>query len=309
MMQREERTCPKFRTQWSLLLKLLAFFLVLMGCRGLTGISEAQGLSKGDIHLSATTIAQGELGLVSVEVKEGETPRVWWQDHEVIMISNGPERRWQGFLGVDLNGAPGRYPLLVKAFPEGREEAVMIDVVKKDRGVRRLTLPKGMVDLDAKGLERVRKESKILKEALEAPVSTPLWRGPFLRPIEGEIVGPFGRRSIINDQPRAPHSGVDLKAREGTPVKAMNHGRVVLTADHFFSGKSVVIDHGGGILSMYFHLDKIMVKNDHEVTKGQPIGLVGATGRATGPHLHLGVRINEARVDPLSLIELSRGLE
>jgi len=148
-----------------------------------------------------------------------------------------------------------------------------------------------------------------MKEALDAPVSIPLWRGPFLRPIEGEIVGPFGRRSIINDQPRASHSGVDMKAQEGTPVKSMNDGRVVLTVDHFFSGKSVIIDHGGGILSMYFHLDKIMVKNDHEVTKGQPIGLVGATGRATGPHLHLGVRINGARVDPLGLIELSKGLE
>ena len=196
-----------------------------------------------------------------------------------------------------------------EALSRAREKRVMIKVVKKDRGVRRLTLPKKMVDLDAQTLERVREESKVMKEALDAPVSIPMWNGPFLKPVEGEVVGPFGRRSIINDQPRAPHSGVDLKAPQGTPVKAMNRGRVILTADHFFSGKSVVIDHGGGILSMYFHLHEIMVKINDETTKGQTIGLVGATGRATGAHLHLGVRVNGARVDPLSLTELSRELE
>jgi len=309
MMKRRDKTRRKSPMPRRSVLKLLVFFLVVMGYGALTGTPEIQGFSSADIHLSANAVAQGGVALVVVDGKEGETRRVWWQDHEVFLIPNGSERLWQGFLGVDLNAAPGRYPLVVKALPEGREETVMIDVVKKDRGTRRLTLPKGMVDLDAEALERVRKESRIMKEALDAPVSIPLWRGPFIRPIEGEIVGPFGRRSIINDQPRAPHSGVDLTAPEGTPVKAMNHGRVVLTVNHFFTGKSVVIDHGGGILSMYFHLDKILVKRDHEVKKGEPIGLVGATGRATGPHLHLAVRINGARVDPLSLTELSKELE
>ncbi|MBU2497699.1 MAG: M23 family metallopeptidase [Proteobacteria bacterium] len=290
-------------------MKIFAILAMLMGCQGLNGIPEARGLSEGKIHLSSNTIAQGDLGLIRVDGRRGETPRIWWMDQEVLMIPDGEGMRWQGFLGVDLNSAPGTYPLLVRPFPEAREKRVMIKVVKKDRGVRRLTLPKKMVDLDAQTLERVKEESKVLNEALDTPASSPMWNGPFLRPVEGEVVGPFGRRSIINDQPRAPHSGVDLKAPQGTPVKAMNRGRVILTADHFFSGKSVVIDHGGGILSMYFHLDKTMVKINDETTKGQTIGLVGATGRATGAHLHLGIRVNGARVDPLSLTELSRGLE
>lgn len=143
----------------------------------------------------------------------------------------------------------------------------------------------------------------------QAPTSETVWQGSFLRPLDGEVVGPFGRRSIINDQPRSPHSGVDFKAGRGTPVRAMNHGTVVLTEDRFFAGRSVVLDHGGGVLSMYFHLEKILVQNDQFVEKGQVVGLVGATGRATGPHLHLGIRINGARVDPLGLMSLSKDLE
>ncbi|MBW1862211.1 MAG: M23 family metallopeptidase, partial [Deltaproteobacteria bacterium] len=124
-----------------------------------------------------------------------------------------------------------------------------------------------------------------------------------------KLVGPFGRRSIINDQPRSPHSGVDLKGKRGTPIKAANNGKVALTGNHFFSGKSVVIDHGGGIQSMYFHLDKIMAKEGQTIIKGQVIGLVGSTGRSTGPHLHWGMRVNGARVDPLMLTGLSQQIE
>ncbi len=267
------------------------------------------GLSERDIHLSSRTIAQGELGLISVEVQEGQAPQVLWMDQEVPMVPDAQERRWQGFLGVDLNSTPGKHRLIVKTLRAGREKVLTIEVVKKHRGVRRLTLPKEMVELDPPTLERAKKESEIMKEALQPRFKTPLWRGPFIMPVEGEVVGTFGMTSIINNQPRAPHSGVDLKADPGIPVQAINHGKVVLTDDHFFSGKSVVIDHGGGILSMYFHLDEIMVKQDDQITKGQPIGRVGATGRATGAHLHLGIRINGARVDPLSLTALSRQLE
>ncbi len=147
-----------------------------------------------------------------------------------------------------------------------------------------------------------------MKQLWETPPSAPLWNGPFLRPISGKVMTPFGPRSIINNQPRAPHSGVDLKAKKGTPVRATNDGRVALASDYFFSGRSVVIDHGGGIQSMYFHLERILVQQDEMVTKGHIIGLVGSSGRATGPHLHWGIRINGARVDPLRLLSVSKRL-
>ena len=102
---------------------------------------------------------------------------------------------------------------------------------------------------------------------------------------------------------------MDLRGAAGTPVKATNRGRITLTDEHFFSGRSVVIDHGGEILSMYFHLEKILVQSGEIVEKGQVIGLVGSTGRASGPHLHWGVRLNGVRIDPLVLLDISRQLE
>ena len=270
---------------------------------------EVMGRAEPKVTLSTTTISQGQLGLITVEVSEDGMPEVNWMGKTVHLAPDEKKGTWQGFIGADLRQKPGRYPLLVKALSSGKEKRLEIEVEKKRYGVRRLTVPKEMVDLDAKTVERVKQEAKIMNALWQAPASEAFWQGSFVRPLDGDVVGSFGRSSIINNQPRSPHSGVDLRGDKGTPVKAINHGRVVLTADHFFPGRSVVIDHGGGILSMYFHLEKILVKQDQKVEKGQVVGLVGATGRATGPHLHLGIRINGARVDPLSLVTLSEQLE
>jgi murein DD-endopeptidase MepM/ murein hydrolase activator NlpD len=108
----------------------------------------------------------------------------------------------------------------------------------------------------------------------------------------------FGARRFFNDQPRSPHSGIDLRAAAGTPVHAVGAGTVVLAAEHFFGGNSVYIDHGGGLISVSMHLSRMLVKQGERVTPGQVIGEVGATGRVTGPHLHFGVRWHGARVDP-----------
>ncbi|MBW1951325.1 MAG: M23 family metallopeptidase, partial [Deltaproteobacteria bacterium] len=105
---------------------------------------------------------------------------------------------------------------------------------------------------------------------------------------------------------RSPHSGVDLKASEGTPVRASSDGIVALVAEHYFAGKSVYLDHGGGIVSMYFHLSQVRVRQDDRIRKGEVIGLVGKTGRATGPHLHWGVRVAGSRVDPFSVVKIFR---
>jgi len=265
-------------------------------------------LSWPGVRLSPSEIPQGDPALIRVELKQGETPHVWWMEREVYLVRGG-QTRWYGVLGVDLKTKPGTYPLVVKVSPGPAETKLDVTVVAKDRGVRRLTLPKAMVDLDEPTLERVRMESAVMDKVLAAPATPPAWRGPFRRPVEGSVVGPFGQGSVINEAPRSPHSGVDLKGERGTPVVAMNHGRVVLVADHFFSGRSVVIDHGGAVQSMYFHLDKVLVQEGDVVATGDVIGLLGATGRATGPHLHLGVRVNGARVDPLALVSISENME
>jgi murein DD-endopeptidase MepM/ murein hydrolase activator NlpD len=216
---------------------------------------------------------------------------------------------WLGFFAADLKVKPGVYPLVVRIPSAGVRKQFNITVRGKDFGVRNLTLPKELVELDPASLERVKREAAIMKEALEAPPTAPQWKGPFVKPLSGEVVGTFGQASIINGMPRSPHSGVDLKAEKGTPVTSINSGRVVLTGNHFFNGLFVVVDHGGAVLSMYFHLDKILAQQGEQVARGQVVGLVGATGRATGPHLHFGIRINGARVDPMQFIKVNETVE
>jgi hypothetical protein len=273
------------------------------------GISDITALTKSDIYISSTRIPQGDLGLIRIRAKENETPYVIWNDKDIHLVQGLDKTDWIGFLAVDLTEEPGLYSGVARIPDSGWERWFQIEVATKDYGTRRLSLPKNMVDPDPETLKRVKIESEKMVALWEAQGSNPVWEGSFLRPVPGKVVGTFGRKSVINDQLRSPHSGVDMRGRKGSPVKAANRGIVSLTGDHFFSGKSIVLDHGGEILSMYFHLDMIQVKTGDMVEKGQIIGLIGATGRATGPHLHFGVRINGARIDPLRLIAVSKELE
>jgi murein DD-endopeptidase MepM/ murein hydrolase activator NlpD len=182
-------------------------------------------------------------------------------------------------------------------------------VEKTDFGIQKLSLPSSMVDLDAKTLERVNQEARQLEALLQVFRDERLWRGAFIRPVEGELSGAFGLSRIINGQRRSPHTGIDLRAEEGSPVLACNSGMVALADQLFFSGKSVILDHGWGLYSMYFHLSEIRVKEEDRVSKGAMLGRVGSTGRSTKPHLHWGIRMNGARVDPLSLLAVTKTAE
>ena len=133
-----------------------------------------------------------------------------------------------------------------------------------------------------------------------------LWNEPFKVPIPGETGTNFGHRRIFNGQPRAPHAGADLHAATGTPIHATNRGRVVLAKHLFFTGNTVILDHGLGVYSLYAHLSRIEVKRGVMVSSGQLLGLAGATGRVTGPHLHWGMRVQGARVDPFTLVEIGK---
>jgi murein DD-endopeptidase MepM/ murein hydrolase activator NlpD len=224
----------------------------------------------------------------------------------------GRNRTYEGLLGVDLNTGPATYELKVVATDGNRmvyTSALLLKVEKVDFKTQTLSLPTPMVDLDAQILERVNREEKRLQVLFEGYREERLWRGAFARPVPGGTITAFGLRRIINGQPRGPHSGVDLRGEEGTPVLACNSGIVALVDQLFFSGKSVILDHGWGIYSMYFHLSEALVREGDKVSAGVTLGRVGATGRSTGPHLHWGVRINGARVDPLALLRLTEHLQ
>ena len=170
----------------------------------------------------------------------------------------------------------------------------------------RLRVPQRYVDLSPADEARAAKETARLA-ALFRTVTTPrLWQGAFRAPLEGvEPSSSFGRRRVLNDQPRSPHTGVDMGAPTGTPIHAMQRGRVVLDGGLFFSGRTVVLDHGLGLFSLYAHLSESRVATGRLVEAGEVIGLVGATGRVTAPHLHWAVRIGDARVNGLDLLPLA----
>jgi murein DD-endopeptidase MepM/ murein hydrolase activator NlpD len=151
----------------------------------------------------------------------------------------------------------------------------------------------------------VKAEQKQVRRVLGLTSDERFWGGRFVEPVHGVIAGAFGRKRLINGQPRSPHSGEDISAPMGAEVVATNDGVVRSVVNHFFSGKGVFVDHGFGLHSMYFHLSETLVEQGQPVQRGQVIGKVGASGRATGPHLHWGIRLNGARVDPYSLVKLS----
>ncbi len=219
------------------------------------------------------------------------------------------ERMYAGLLGLDIDDRPGRHDLTLEVvYPQRTERRrLSVTVLKEDYPVQRLTLPSSMVDLDTKTLVRVKAEADVIRRAFGSVVPHPLWKEVFRVPVAGKPSGRFGSRRVMNGQPKRPHSGEDIAAPEGEAVSVMNDGIVRLTMDHFFTGKGVIVDHGLGLFSMYFHLSRVDVEQGQTITKGRVIGAVGSTGRATGPHLHWGVRLNGARVDPYSLLTLPFG--
>ena len=211
-----------------------------------------------------------------------------------------------GLLGIDMQDEPGAYELAVevKRGEQAKQLSFNVLVTKEKFAVEHLTLPKEKVDLDEKATARWKAEQEQVREALAENSRLKLWHSDFLEPVTGKRTGIFGSVRIMNGKPRNPHNGEDIGAPMGTDVAATNDGVVRLTVDHIFSGRGVFVDHGMGFYSMYFHLSEILVKDGDLVKAGQIIGKVGATGRATGPHLHWGVKLNGARVNPYSLLDL-----
>ncbi|MFO0779515.1 MAG: peptidoglycan DD-metalloendopeptidase family protein [Nitrospira sp.] len=197
-----------------------------------------------------------------------------------------------GLLGIDLQDEPGTHELTVelKQGEQSRTFSYSVTVVKEKFHVEHLSLPKDKVDLDEKAVARWKAEQEQIKTGLAVDSRARLWQPGFIEPVNGRRTGIFGSVRIMNGQPRNPHNGEDISAPFGTPVAATNDGVVRLTVEHFFSGKGIFLDHGLGFYSMYFHLSEVLVKEGDVVKAGQIVGRVGATGRATGPHLHWSAR-------------------
>jgi murein DD-endopeptidase MepM/ murein hydrolase activator NlpD len=225
---------------------------------------------------------------------------------KVIFYPRGGRLEWVGLAGIDLETKPGRYTLSGTASVEGRAPqtfARSLRVSPKSFPAQRIKVEEKYVTLASEDSKRVEEETRRLETLWETDSVSKLWQGPFLKPVASDLSSGFGRRRIVNNKPRSPHSGVDLKADTGTPILAANSGRVALAEDLFFSGKTLVLDHGQGLYTFYGHCSKLIASKGDVVKKGETIAEVGSTGRVTGPHLHWACRIGGARVDPIKLTD------
>ena len=285
---------------------LLIFVTVLML---LTGRVASAG-NHLQVESSLKVVKQGDVCLVSVLGPASSKPVfVEFQGGRFPLVFSEQRRTYEGLIGIDMNTRPSTYEMKILAKGGGSDiyfSGLTLQVERVDFGTEELWLPSSMVDLDAKTLDRVNKEERQLASLFRKSREERLWAGAFVCPVEGELSGVFGMGRIINGHRRSPHTGVDLRAKEGAPVLACNGGEVVLVKPLFFSGKSVILDHGWGFYSMYFHLSEVLVKEGNRVGKGTHLGRVGSTGRSTGPHLHWGMRMSGTRVDPFSLLKLGQ---
>jgi murein DD-endopeptidase MepM/ murein hydrolase activator NlpD len=227
-------------------------------------------------------------------------------DREIPLVPIRDGAAWSGLIGVDLETAPGTYPVQIAAQSADARPLTgthPLAVAARRFPTRRLQVAPVYVEPPAAEIKRIAADTARL-DALFKTTTGQALPGRFEAPIAAAPQDTFGARSIFNGQSRSPHTGVDFRAPTGTPIAAPAAAVVVLADDLFFTGQTVALDHGLGLISVMAHLSKIAVRVGDAVQPGDVVGEVGATGRATGPHLHWSVRLNGARVDPMSLIEV-----
>ncbi|MBI4371642.1 MAG: M23 family metallopeptidase [Elusimicrobia bacterium] len=261
------------------------------------------------LSVESRAVRPGEVLLVVVEGADPVAPpSASLRGKDLSFFPGASTGTWLALAALDLDASTGPARLeAVLRDPAGRAARTQKTLfVRAARfPIEALSVPEGYVTLPKSDLERAESEAAALHRLFARPQAPRLFEGAFAPPIPGAAAASgFGRRRVFNGQPRAPHSGADLRAKTGAPVRAPAAGRAALAGTLFFSGKTVVLDHGLGLTTLYAHLSRILVQPGDPIRKGQLIGRVGATGRVTGPHLHWALKLGEARVDPYSLLAL-----
>ncbi len=261
------------------------------------------------MKVSAAVSAQGSL--VLAEILAPKSPPAFssdW-DGQAMPLWRETEKSptWHGLIGIDLEKPPGRYEWKI-SWPGTQGNvltcSVLITVHAGKFPTERLNVEKQFVQPDPEQQKRAEEDQKKMRAIYDTVTPERLWDGKFLLPLKDVTTGGnFGRRRILNGEARSPHAGVDFPAAAGTPVFASQSGKVVLAENLYYSGNTVVLDHGYGIYTLYAHLSVIGVQAGDMVKAAAEIGKVGATGRVTGPHLHWGLTIDHARVNAMQIAQ------
>ena len=294
-----------------LVFPLLVFFIPFTSEFG----SVRGGGALPETTLNAEAVDQGDVYVVTIRAPERATP-IGGLFHDSQFYFYEFEGSFVALIGAPVTTNPGTHLIRIDMETDrGRLRSYFLPAVvrSKEFGVSRITLPPDMVDYTPEVLKRIKKEAAMVRELTHGPGDesgdTRLWEGGFTLPVKSRVTSAFGRKRFLNNKPRSPHSGVDLRARTGTPVMAPNSGVVALIGDHYLTGLTVVVDHGLGLFSLYYHLSGVEVAKGEYMEKGSILGLAGSSGRSTGAHLHWGATLHGVRVDPMSLVEVTGALE
>lgn len=247
-------------------------------------------------ELPQSSPVPGGVAVVPIAVNDDSVPTVLFDGQRVLTLRE--HQQWHAVVGLPLTLAPGMHTLEIRL--GGTPTQTSFRVAPKKYETQHLTIAnKRHVEPSAEDQVRIARDNQMINRAFATWSETLADTLRFDTPAKGPFSSRFGLRRILNKQPRQPHSGLDIAAPEGTPVTAPAAGLVLETGDFFYTGNTVFLDHGQGLVSMYIHLSRVDVAKGTHVTRGQKIGLVGKTGRATGAHLHWAVSLNNARVDPM----------
>ncbi|MCM2324277.1 MAG: M23 family metallopeptidase [Oligoflexia bacterium] len=267
--------------------------------------AEGTGLT---LALSAQEVVDGAVVLVAVDgvPPGGGSPRGQFGEVEFPFYpvpARGP-RAFEAVLGIPPGHATGVAQVIVRH--GGAELTAPLLIKDAQYPAENLKVDPRKVNPRKKDMIRIVREQKIVREVYEAVLAEKLWDGPFDYPVKSAITSIYGTRRLFNGEPRSFHAGLDLRAMVGTPVYAPAGGVVAFVGDLFFTGRTIIMDHGYGVKTVYAHMDKIAVKKGQRLARGHAIGLSGATGRVSGPHLHWMAIVHKTKVNPMDFIKVLR---
>jgi len=281
--------------------RIIAILLVIVS---LPALSQQEP----SILWSPANLANGSPCLFVVQAPKSSSVSAQWQGHKLTFFRSRNSSSWYALAGIDIEVAPGSYPLIVELSDANGTVATLrrdITVAAAPYKQVPLTVPDKFVQPDAAALKIIAADKVIKDKVFTETASQPRWSGRFSPPLGvAPRTDSFGTRRVFNGKLDSVHRGLDYHAKPGTPVSAVNSGRVVLARPLYYEGNCVIIDHGLGLMTLYMHLSKFKVAEGTMVKRGQIVALSGGTGRATGPHLHLGLRWQGAYLDPAKLFKL-----
>jgi len=252
------------------------------------------------VRIVPETLNPGDLFYLEIRDVAGNDVKARFLGREISLYRSS-DSSFMALVPVSIKIPPGDYSITI--IEGNRQREYSVRVASRSFRTIELTLPEKTVTLSDEDQKRVEREY-LLQQKIWKAVSPPKWSGAFSPPLHNGVSTEFGVRRIMNKKKTSIHRGMDFKGKRGTPVRAVNNGKVALAKELFYGGNTLVIDHGMGLYSVYMHLSKIDVKEGVRVEKGQVVGLVGMSGRATGPHLHLSVKLNGESVNPEALFRL-----